>query len=222
MWLLFAVIAPLVALVGGKAEARADLVGYAKVIDGDTVEIAGESIRLHGIDAPESGQYCVVDGFPYPCGVMATAWLVDRTLGREIRCQLRTQDRYGRPVAICFVDGKSLNEMIVTAGWAVAFRRYSREFVTQEAEARLQRKGIWRGPFVFPVAWRRGDREPRVYVFDDKCPVKGNVTAKGDHIYHAEGGRHYERLNLNPEEGDRCFQSITDAVDAGFRPAGGK
>ena len=40
--------------------ARAEITGAARVIDGDTIDIAGERIRLHGIDAPESGQTCVV------------------------------------------------------------------------------------------------------------------------------------------------------------------
>ena len=38
--------------------ALADVTGQARVIDGDTIEVAGERIRLHGIDAPESGQRC--------------------------------------------------------------------------------------------------------------------------------------------------------------------
>ncbi len=38
------------------AVALADITGKPRVIDGDTLEIAGERVRLHGIDAPESGQ----------------------------------------------------------------------------------------------------------------------------------------------------------------------
>ena len=33
-----------------------DVTGPVRVIDGDTIHIAGERIRLHGIDAPEKDQ----------------------------------------------------------------------------------------------------------------------------------------------------------------------
>ena len=40
----------------------ADLQGPARVIDGDTNEIVGQQVRLHGIDAPEWRQPCIKDG----------------------------------------------------------------------------------------------------------------------------------------------------------------
>ena len=53
----------------------ADITGPVRIIDGDTIDIAGERIRLHGTDAPESGQTCVADGERWPCGQSATAAL---------------------------------------------------------------------------------------------------------------------------------------------------
>ena len=47
--------------------ALADVAGTASVIDGDTIEVHGQRIRLHGIDAPESRQLCRLDGKPWQC-----------------------------------------------------------------------------------------------------------------------------------------------------------
>ena len=50
-----------------------DLKGKPRIVDGDTIEIGGTKIRLHGIDAPESKQTCQkADGSDYRCGEMAT------------------------------------------------------------------------------------------------------------------------------------------------------
>ncbi len=55
--------------------AWADITGLPRVIDGDTLEVAGRRIRLHGIDAPESRQLCRKDGKPWQCGKDATSAL---------------------------------------------------------------------------------------------------------------------------------------------------
>ncbi len=48
--------------------AQAGTTGRASVIDGDTIEIRGKRIRLHGIDAPEGRQTCEADGETWRCG----------------------------------------------------------------------------------------------------------------------------------------------------------
>ena len=83
-------------ILAGASDAQADVTGKPRVIDGDTIEIAGERIRLHGIDAPEAKQTCEWPGKTIPCGRLATLALMDLTVGVEVTCKTREKDRYGR------------------------------------------------------------------------------------------------------------------------------
>ncbi len=67
--------------------ALADVAGVASVIDGDTLEIHGQRIRLHGIDAPESRQLCRRDGKPWQCGKEAANALADKIARRPVTCE---------------------------------------------------------------------------------------------------------------------------------------
>lgn len=140
------------------AGATADIVGEARIIDGDTIEISGERIRLHGIDAPESRQTCDVAGVPWRCGESATLALEDETHGRPVICKGNKRDRYGRIIAVCYSGERDLNALMVREGWALAYRRYAKDYVGDEIHARDARKGMWRADFVEPWKWRRDKR----------------------------------------------------------------
>jgi endonuclease YncB( thermonuclease family) len=125
------------------------------VIDGDTIEIHGTRIRLHGIDAPESRQECTrPDGTSWRCGQHAALALSDHIGRAVVRCQPRDRDRCGRIVAICFEGDEDLNRWMVANGWAVAFRRYSPDYVGDEDNAHQARLGLWAGTFEMPWDWR--------------------------------------------------------------------
>lgn len=137
----------------------ADMVGEARIIDGDTVEIGGERIRLHGIDAPESRQTCTVVGEEWRCGESATLALVDEIAGQSVTCKGNKRDRYGRLIAVCYAGSDDLNAWMVRGGWAVAYRRYSKDYVEEEDEARAAGDGVWRGDFTLPWEWRQTARQ---------------------------------------------------------------
>jgi endonuclease YncB( thermonuclease family) len=146
--LLFAVVAP----------ASADVAGEPTVIDGDTIVVAGEHVRLQGIDAPEMHQTCTAYGQEWPCGQTAADWLRDRLRGQHVDCVGHARDRYGRLLAVCYVGGEDLNERIVREGWALDFRRYSSDYLAAESEAKRAGAGIWRGEFEPPWEWRAAHR----------------------------------------------------------------
>jgi endonuclease YncB( thermonuclease family) len=128
----------------------ANIVGEARVIDGDSLVVAGVEIRLYGIDAPEYRQYCSRRGRPWACGVDATRTLRTLIANRPVACRAREEDRYGRTVASCSVDGSDLGAAMVAGGHAVAYGAYESE----ERAARNAGRGIWSSRFDPPAAWR--------------------------------------------------------------------
>ena len=132
--------------------------GAVSAIGGDTIEIHGQRIRLHGIDAPEAGQPCRAVGIDYRCGQQAALALADKIGQQAVSCQPKDQDRYGRIVAICWLGAEDLGAWIVSRGWALAYRRYSVDYVLHEDTANQGRRGLWRGEFQAPWEWRRGER----------------------------------------------------------------
>ncbi|HUR40607.1 MAG TPA: thermonuclease family protein [Verrucomicrobiae bacterium] len=132
-----------------------DLQGQASIIDGDTLEIHGERIRLHGLDAPESSQACDLAAKSWPCGRRAALALADLIGDDVVRCAARGKDRYGRTIAACSVRGQDINAWLVREGWAVAYVKYSSDYVDAEAAARAAGRNLWSGPFVMPEEHRR-------------------------------------------------------------------
>jgi endonuclease YncB( thermonuclease family) len=102
-------------LVGALAarSSSADVTGPATVVDGDTIVVAGERIRLQGIDAPELQQTCTAYGQPWACGRTSAEWLQEHLHGRNVECVGHARDRYQRLLAVCYVGGQSINEQLV-------------------------------------------------------------------------------------------------------------
>lgn len=197
-----------------------EIMGVASVIDGDTIEIRGQRIRLHGIDAPESRQFCTrPNGERWRCGQQAALALADRVGRTTVRCEDRDRDGYGRIVAVCFQGEEDLNRWLVASGWAAAYRRYSVDYVRDEDAARDAALGIWSGMFDMPWNWRQGQRLTAAANDNapGKCLIKGNISWSGERIYHVPGGRWYEQTEVDESEGERWFCSEQEARSAGWR-----
>ena len=226
----------LIALAPPTALAAQEIVGAATIIDGDTLEIRGQRIRLHGVDAPESSQTCDRHGKPYRCGQQAALALADLIGRQTVRCEPRDQDRYGRIVGVCRVGDTDVNAWLVRNGHAVAYRQYSQDYVAPEAQARAEQAGIWAGTFQMPWDHRRDKRggsppaasaraqeqpsvpQPAVPV-GGECLIKGNINASGDRIYHVPGAAFYDRTQVDTRKGERWFCSEAEAQNAGWRRA---
>lgn len=143
---------------GIASQGDAVLSGEARVVDGDTIELAGERVRLLGIDAPERDQTCVDRGEAWPCGTAAANALAAEIARARVDCEPTGKQQDGTVVALCFVGSYQLNSGMVFQGWAVADGGSRSAYAEDERMARTARIGIWKGEFVAPSEWRNGKR----------------------------------------------------------------
>ena len=132
--------------------------GKAKVIDGDTIHIGNNKIRLHGIDAPEQKQTCSFEGNEWNCGQDATFFLSSLINKKSVSCRVNDIDQYKRLVAVCFIDNVNINKFMIISGWAIAYRYYSKDFIKDEEIAKKNKIGIWRGTFEEPYIYRKNNK----------------------------------------------------------------
>ncbi|MBO0345255.1 thermonuclease family protein [Roseibium limicola] len=212
--------------------ADASAANALRIIDGDTLELHGEKIRLDGIDAPEHAQTCISSaGVFYPCGQDATSALNRLTQRATVRCEGKDYDVYKRRIATCYANGRNLNSDMVRMGQALAYRKYSRRYIGDEMAARAAKRGLWAGVFDEPWAYRQGKRQlnseqaPRSTkaasanrATSPRCPIKGNISKNG-RLYHLPGTNNYDRTRINETKGERWFCSEIQALAAGWRRA---
>lgn len=140
-------------------QASAGPSGTVRVIDGDTLDVGGVRVRLHGIDAPEVAQTCETKGgVIWACGNWVRAELEARIEGRKATCEAHGWDRYDRVIGTCRVAGIDIGEAMVRDGLAFAYRRYSLDYVQAENAAELAHRGLWGSEVQAPEAYRRSHK----------------------------------------------------------------
>ena len=133
-----------------------EISGFVVVTDGDTIKISNKKIRLHGIDAPEQKQKCIKNAKEYNCGVVATEALTKKISKNVVKCSIKKKkDRYNRFIGICFVEQEDINKWMVRNGYAVAYKRYSKDYNLDEKFAKINKLGLWSGIFLKPEKWRK-------------------------------------------------------------------
>ena len=207
--------------------------GVARAKDGDSLMVGAREVRLFGIDAPEFDQSCKRNGVNWSCGAEAADRLARLVTGREVRCKTTNTDEYDRAVSRCTVGTTDINAAMVESGFALAYRRYSSDYVAAEERAKSAKRGLWSGTFEVPRAHRleeRGATTPRVvrrakpgarssgrstdWANRSNCVIKGNQNRRGQFIYHLPGMPYYDQTR--PEH---VFCTESEARAAGYRRA---
>lgn len=128
-----------------------------RIVDGDTVHFDFDKVKVRfgGIDTPEMNQICYQNGTPIKCGVIATMKLKEFIGDTLPVCKPEGEDRYGRVIAECFVNGESISKYLVRNGYAFAYREYSKKFIKDEKYAKKNNLGFWQTEFEFPWEFRK-------------------------------------------------------------------
>ena len=228
------------AVVGGTltacTPAAADqlISGTGRAKDGDSLMVGQTEVRLFGVDAPEFNQSCTRAGQAWACGSAAANQLSGLVNGKQVYCSSMGLDQHGRTLGRCVAGTTDINRTMVAAGYAVAYRHYSSDYVSAEESAKVNKRGLWSGTFEMPDEYRhagevtkptRGKAVPKRSApravssnwqarATGNCNIKGNRNRKGQWIYHVPGMPYYDRTR--PEE---IFCSEAEAQAAGYRRA---
>lgn len=195
----------------------ADLTGRARVVDGDTLEISGQRIRIEGIDAFEKAQTCLdAKGREWSCGMAGRDLLSQLAAGIKVRCTGKAYDDYGRLLADCYAGDLNLGQTMVDKGLAVAFIKYTDTYAARERLARNNGIGVWSGSFLPPAEFRARQWAATTGTAQGDCPIKGNISDSG-RIYHMPYSENYADTQINTARGERWFCSEADALAAGWR-----
>jgi endonuclease YncB( thermonuclease family) len=219
----------------------------AIVRDGSTLQLGNVTYRLDGIDVPTIDQLCIdQNADSWTCGIEARDQLAKLIGGKQVRCDDLGPDPATRKrrIGVCKIEGEttSLSQLLVRNGFALNVEASaSGRFKVDEARARDDRQGLWKGCFAAPrefrIAKKDGpllgaacrtdrDREIREALFPEDlvmpagCNIKGKYAVRarvtGDlGIYHLQACRSYP----GQTKPDRWFCSEEDAQAAGFRRA---
>lgn len=129
--------------------------GDVYVVDGDSLKLGEQNVRLAHIDAPEYYQTCKrADKSTYNCGIKAREKLESLLKLGELSCKTVGRDIYNRDMSECFAGRTNINLEMVRSGWAVVYKSGDAAYLEAQADAKRAKLGIWQGKYMKPELYR--------------------------------------------------------------------
>ncbi|MGY3238418.1 endonuclease YncB(thermonuclease family) [Bradyrhizobium sp. USDA 4472] len=218
----------------------ATLSGVPRILDGNTIEIEQTTIRLSGIEAPETDQICLdARGRKWACGVAARDELIKHANGRTWDCQTQRLDEQRRALGNCLIEGEDVNAWMVRSGWALSAGAAQHSYVIYELVASTNYAGLWSGAFIAPWDWRNRNRATIIVGGNSvpvdaqelllgsillseppspECLIKGTHRS-GERIYLMPLQPGYEQIDMTNKRGERWLCSEAEARATGWHKA---
>ena len=190
------------------------------VIDGDTLDIAGQIVQLYGIDAPELGQRCLHDGVWEKCGQNAAFELKKLIEIGFLPMVCRQPDPGDESDAarVCLIGHKDIGFVLLETGYVLTTPDARLGYKDTEGQARESHLGVWHSDFVHPLEWRKGKRlDGEIEAENNSCPIKAITKADGERVYLVPTDENYELIAVSQSNGDRYFCSDEEARVEGWR-----
>lgn len=212
------------------------------VVDGDTLRVrvgsTTERVRVIGIDTPElKGSEC----YAQQAASRMQSLVQSKSVALETDPTQDDRDRYDRLLRhVKLADGRLVAGLLIEGGYGEEYTydvayRYRDQYVAYEKAARGARKGIWSSGCLDPgtAAPALSDKKTggtgsgnagnadSGSTGSSGCDIKGNISSKGEKIYHVPGGRWYGDTQISTGKGERWFCSESEARNAGWRAAKG-
>lgn len=190
------------------------------VVDGDTIRVAGyaNAIRLVGFNTPETAEpECANER---QLGKRASARLKKLVTTPNVKfqrvpcaCNPGTEGtkacNHGRSCGILLVDGRNVGDLLIREGLAVPFKCGKTSCPPTPRP--------WCKNALAPSANEQPIPLIQPKTMQAQCSIKGNVSSKGERIYHVPGQRYYNATRIDTGKGERWFCSESEARSAGWR-----
>jgi endonuclease YncB( thermonuclease family) len=175
------------------------------ITDGDTAKIlVGKeqvTIRLEGIDAPESNQ---------SFGKKSKEALAALIFGKTVEVKKTGEDRYGRSLGFIFVEDIDVNAQMIEDGWAWHFKKYNDEqrLAELEEEAKAEKRGLWADPNPLPPWEFRARKKTPETNTDSPATEKKYWLNLSSNVRHNERCEHFQKTKkgrlCGADEGKAC------------------